>query len=110
MTFTARGASADPGLIGPLGSAADPAHAGAGARAGASASTGRASGPRSGPPRRGGPAQSVDTPTTPSRPRTERAAVRLEGVRKVFGDVEAGAGIDPEIDGGGFFSMLGPAG
>jgi len=56
------------------------------------------------------PAQSVDTPTTTSRPRTERAAVRLEGVRKVFGDVEAVAGIDLEIDEGEFFSMLGPSG
>ena len=55
-------------------------------------------------------AQSVDAPTTASRPRTERAAVRLEGVRKVFGDVEAVAGIDLEIGEGEFFSMLGPSG
>ena len=38
------------------------------------------------------------------------AAVRLENVRKVFGDVEAVAGIDLEIAGGEFFSMLGPSG
>src|SRR3972149_5419501 len=58
------------------------------------------------------------TPTTagrtvraiPGRPGTERAAVRLEGVRKVFGDVEAVAGIDLEIHEGEFFSMLGPSG
>ncbi len=38
------------------------------------------------------------------------AAVRLENVRKVFGDVEAVAGIDLEIAEGEFFSMLGPSG
>jgi putative spermidine/putrescine transport system ATP-binding protein len=37
-------------------------------------------------------------------------AVRLEGVRKRFGDVEAVAGIDLEIADGEFFSMLGPSG
>jgi putative spermidine/putrescine transport system ATP-binding protein len=37
-------------------------------------------------------------------------AVRLEGVRKRFGDVEAVAGIDLEIRDGEFFSMLGPSG
>jgi len=36
--------------------------------------------------------------------------VRLEGVRKVFGDVEAVAGIDLEVRDGEFFSMLGPSG
>jgi putative spermidine/putrescine transport system ATP-binding protein len=38
------------------------------------------------------------------------AAVRLEAVRKVFGDVEAVAGIDLDIAQGEFFSMLGPSG
>ncbi len=38
------------------------------------------------------------------------AAVRLDGVRKRFGDVEAVAGIDLEVDDGEFFSMLGPSG
>ena len=38
------------------------------------------------------------------------AAVRLEGVRKVFGEVEAVAGIDLDIAEGEFFSMLGPSG
>ena len=38
------------------------------------------------------------------------AAVRLENVRKVFGEVEAVAGIDLEIADGEFFSMLGPSG
>jgi putative spermidine/putrescine transport system ATP-binding protein len=39
-----------------------------------------------------------------------KPAIRLEGVRKVFGDVEAVAGIDLEIAEGEFFSMLGPSG
>ena len=38
------------------------------------------------------------------------AAVRLEGVRKRYGDVVAVAGIDLEIRDGEFFSMLGPSG
>ena len=38
------------------------------------------------------------------------AAVRLEGLRKRFGSVEAVAGIDLEIGDGEFFSMLGPSG
>jgi len=36
--------------------------------------------------------------------------VHLEGVRKVFGETEAVAGIDLEISDGEFFSMLGPSG
>ncbi len=38
------------------------------------------------------------------------AAVRLEGVHKRFGEVEAVAGVDLEILDGEFFSMLGPSG
>ncbi|MFM7719488.1 MAG: ABC transporter ATP-binding protein [Actinomycetota bacterium] len=38
------------------------------------------------------------------------AAVRLDGVVKRFGDVEAVAGVDLEIAEGEFFSMLGPSG
>jgi putative spermidine/putrescine transport system ATP-binding protein len=38
------------------------------------------------------------------------AAVRLEGLRKTFGDVEAVRGVDLEIADGEFFSMLGPSG
>ncbi len=41
---------------------------------------------------------------------TAVAAVRLEGVQKRFGDVEAVAGVDLEIGDGEFFSMLGPSG
>ena len=37
-------------------------------------------------------------------------AVRLEGLRKSFGDVEAVRGVDLEIADGEFFSMLGPSG
>src|ERR1700761_8057925 len=37
-------------------------------------------------------------------------AIRLTGVRKSFGAVEAVAGIDLEIADGEFFSMLGPSG
>ena len=36
--------------------------------------------------------------------------MHLEGVRKVFGETEAVAGIDLEISDGEFFSMLGPSG
>ena len=39
-----------------------------------------------------------------------RAAVRLEGVTKLFGDVTAVGGVDLEIADGEFFSMLGPSG
>jgi putative spermidine/putrescine transport system ATP-binding protein len=38
------------------------------------------------------------------------AEVRLEGVRKTFGDVVAVAGVDLEVRAGEFFSLLGPSG
>jgi putative spermidine/putrescine transport system ATP-binding protein len=38
------------------------------------------------------------------------AAVRLDGVRKAYGDVVAVDGIDLEISAGEFFTMLGPSG
>ena len=38
------------------------------------------------------------------------SAVRLEGVRKHYGDVEAVAGIDLDVADGEFFSLLGPSG
>ncbi|MFI5200710.1 MAG: ABC transporter ATP-binding protein, partial [Candidatus Limnocylindrales bacterium] len=44
----------------------------------------------------------------PSGPST--SAVRLEGIRKRFGDVEAVAGIDLDVRDGEFFAMLGPSG
>ena len=54
-------------------------------------------------------------PTTPSPPLTglktdSPPAIRLTGLRKSFGSVEAVAGIDLEIADGEFFSMLGPSG
>src|SRR5881409_1796566 len=37
-------------------------------------------------------------------------AVRLTGIRRVYGDVVAVAGIDLDIGAGEFFTMLGPSG
>lgn len=37
-------------------------------------------------------------------------AIRLEGLRKSFGDTTAVAGVDLDIRDGEFFSMLGPSG
>ncbi len=39
---------------------------------------------------------------------SDAPAIRLDGLRKSFGTVEAVAGIDLEIADGEFFSMLGP--
>jgi putative spermidine/putrescine transport system ATP-binding protein len=50
----------------------------------------------------------------PTAPETEAAesapAVRLSGIRRVYGDVVAVAGIDLDIGAGEFFTMLGPSG
>ena len=50
----------------------------------------------------------------PNAPETEQAAgapaVRLSGIRRVYGDVVAVAGIDLDIGAGEFFTMLGPSG
>ena len=54
--------------------------------------------------------QSVDASPPGGRSSARPAAIRLEGVRKVFGDVEAVGGIYLEIAEGEFFSMLGPSG
>ncbi|HZD17038.1 MAG TPA: ABC transporter ATP-binding protein [Actinomycetota bacterium] len=43
-------------------------------------------------------------------PREPGVAVRLDGVRKLFGDVRAVDGISLEVREGEFFSMLGPSG
>src|SRR5688572_22148440 len=51
-------------------------------------------------------AQIDDVPTTVGA----GVAVRLEGVRKRFGDVLAVDGLDLEVPEGEFFSMLGPSG
>jgi putative spermidine/putrescine transport system ATP-binding protein len=44
------------------------------------------------------------------QPNTAPAEVRLEGLRKTFGDVVAVAGVDLEVREGEFFSLLGPSG
>jgi putative spermidine/putrescine transport system ATP-binding protein len=43
-------------------------------------------------------------------PREARSAVRLQGVRKRFGEVVAVDGVDLEVTAGEFFSILGPSG
>ncbi|HEY8168029.1 MAG TPA: ABC transporter ATP-binding protein [Candidatus Limnocylindrales bacterium] len=60
---------------------------------------------------------SAPVPTEPApsaaieqAPASRPPAIRLEGVRKVFGEVVAVAGVDLEIAQGEFFSMLGPSG
>lgn len=40
----------------------------------------------------------------------EAKAIRLQGLRKAFGDTTAVSGVDLEIADGEFFSMLGPSG
>jgi putative spermidine/putrescine transport system ATP-binding protein len=50
-------------------------------------------------------------PTVPDAERVAGApAVRLSGVRRVYGDVVAVAGIDLDIAAGEFFTLLGPSG
>ncbi len=62
------------------------------------------------------PEPAADTaPTQATGGRADRlagrdVAVRLEAVRKRFGDIEAVAGIDLDVRDGEFFSMLGPSG
>lgn len=57
---------------------------------------------------RRGPADPDASPAPPAR--ATGPAVRLEGVVKRFGEVEAVAGINLEVGDGEFFSMLGPSG
>src|SRR5438445_10265550 len=54
----------------------------------------------------------MDQLTAVSQPQPAQAPdeVRLEGLRKTFGDVVAVAGVDLEIREGEFFSLLGPSG
>jgi putative spermidine/putrescine transport system ATP-binding protein len=50
-------------------------------------------------------------PTAPdTKPDAGAPAVRLSGIRRVYGDVVAVAGIDLDIGAGEFFTMLGPSG
>ncbi len=44
------------------------------------------------------------------QPGSRAAAVRLAGVRRVYGQLEAVAGVDLEVAEGEFFTMLGPSG
>jgi putative spermidine/putrescine transport system ATP-binding protein len=62
-------------------------------------------------PRAGAPVERDAVADARARDTAERAgSVRLEGVRKRFGDVLAVAGVDLDIPAGEFFSMLGPSG
>jgi len=56
--------------------------------------------------------RAMDSPPAASRsqPATAPAEVRLEGLRKTFGDVVAVAGVDLDVREGEFFSLLGPSG
>jgi putative spermidine/putrescine transport system ATP-binding protein len=56
--------------------------------------------------------RALDPLTAASQPEPRSAAdeVRLEGVRKTFGDVVAVDGVDLEVREGEFFSLLGPSG
>ncbi len=60
------------------------------------------------------PTAPLDPPTAApadaSRASTTTPAVRLEGVEKRYGDVQAVAGVDLDVRDGEFFSMLGPSG
>jgi putative spermidine/putrescine transport system ATP-binding protein len=50
-------------------------------------------------------------PASPeTAPTAEAPAVRLTGIRRVYGDVVAVAGIDLDIGAGEFFTLLGPSG
>jgi putative spermidine/putrescine transport system ATP-binding protein len=50
-------------------------------------------------------------PTAPeTEPAADAPAVRLTGIRRVYGDVVAVAGIDLDIAAGEFFTLLGPSG
>ena len=50
------------------------------------------------------------TAASQPQPASASAEVRLEGVRKTFGDVVAVDGVDLEVREGEFFSLLGPSG
>ena len=55
-------------------------------------------------------ARSVAEVEAPHAPDLTEVGVRLEGVRKLFGDVVAVDSVDLEIRSGEFFSLLGPSG
>ena len=49
-------------------------------------------------------------PTAPETKAADAPAVRLSGIRRVYGDVVAVAGVDLDIAAGEFFTLLGPSG
>jgi putative spermidine/putrescine transport system ATP-binding protein len=49
-------------------------------------------------------------PTAPETKDADAPAVRLSGIRRVYGDVVAVAGVDLDIGAGEFFTLLGPSG
>jgi putative spermidine/putrescine transport system ATP-binding protein len=49
-------------------------------------------------------------PTAPETKGADAPAVRLSGIRRLYGDVVAVAGIDLDIGAGEFFTLLGPSG
>ena len=54
--------------------------------------------------------QTHEAASDEARPTPREADVRLEGVRKAYGEVVAVDGVDLEIERGEFFSLLGPSG
>jgi putative spermidine/putrescine transport system ATP-binding protein len=56
------------------------------------------------------PDQESESAGGAAKPKSAASAVHLDGVRKVFGETEAVAGVDLDIADGEFFSMLGPSG
>ena len=54
--------------------------------------------------------QATERPREAELPEHGSADVRLEGVRKSFGDIAAVDGVDLEIPAGEFFTLLGPSG
>src|SRR6476620_6129191 len=59
---------------------------------------------------RSSPMAQAATPGQQARSAVSAPAIRLEAVRKTFGEVEAVRGVDLDIADGEFFSMLGPSG
>jgi putative spermidine/putrescine transport system ATP-binding protein len=57
-----------------------------------------------------GEAEAASFDSTAENEPASRIDVRLESVRKTFGDIVAVAGVDLEVGSGEFFSLLGPSG
>src|SRR6266496_6798843 len=50
------------------------------------------------------------TPSAPSFPESREPAIRVRGLRKVYGSIEAVRGIDLDVQGGEIFGLIGPDG